>query len=235
MNRLSILAFLILAFVLFYWSTVATEKDSECTNFLLQELKSAAEAGVNEAQNKLAYHYEYGVCVSRDFKEAAKWYHRAADQDNTNAQKVLGFMYAGGMGVTQDTAQAVNWFRLAAEKGHPEAQLGLAIAYFKGNGIERDLKTAVQWFEKSAEQNFARSQFNLGNLYKTGQGVPQNKIKAYQWFGLAARNGYPKADKALEALESNMNPESIAAAKQLIADWQPLKNSPSWSNNSDLD
>ena len=87
-----ILAFLFLAFVLLPGCSDSTEGDTECNEFLFQELKSAAEAGVIEAQNTLGYHYEYGECVSRDFKEAAKWYRLAADQDNTNAQKVLGFM-----------------------------------------------------------------------------------------------------------------------------------------------
>ncbi|MCI0654999.1 MAG: sel1 repeat family protein [Methylococcaceae bacterium] len=199
----------------------ANQPDLDCSLIDIEQLESAAEQGLPEAQNELAQHFEKGECVSRDFDEAARWYQLAAEQGNVNAQKVLGFMYAGGMGVARDNALSLKWFRSAAEAGHPEAQLGLATAYFRGIGVEKDQQIAAEWFRKSAEQNFARSQYNLGNLYRNGLGVPQDLAEAYKWYGLSARNGYPKADKAMAELEQQLTPDLVNRARQSIAEWQP--------------
>ena len=61
-----------------------------------------------------------------DFKEAAKWYRKAAEQGHVSAQYNLGYMYHSGKGVTQDYGEAVKWYRKAAEQGEAEAQYSLA-------------------------------------------------------------------------------------------------------------
>jgi len=120
------------ALVLFGLGACSPGDEAACDADATRDLRNAAAVGNPQAQNDLAHMYEYGECVSRDFDEAAKWYHAAADQGHPKAQKVRGFMYAGGVGVPQDSAEAVKWFRKAAEQGHPEAQLGLGLAYFRG-------------------------------------------------------------------------------------------------------
>lgn len=50
--------------------------------------------------------YDYGRGVLQDFKMAAKWYRRSADQGNDLAQRRLGLLYERGDGVPQDHVQA---------------------------------------------------------------------------------------------------------------------------------
>jgi len=55
--------------------------------------------------------------VSRDDRQAVKWYRLAARQGNAKAQVNLAVMYAKGQGVPRDYVQAYMWFSLAAVQG----------------------------------------------------------------------------------------------------------------------
>ena len=56
----------------------------------------------------------FGRGVPKDYAEAVRWYHLAADQGAANAQGNLGIMYALGWGVPQDDDEAHMWPNLAA-------------------------------------------------------------------------------------------------------------------------
>jgi TPR repeat protein len=61
--------------------------------------------------------YENGLGVEQDFKEAVKWYQKAADQGHAKAQYNLGFMYGMGKGVEQNYVTAYAWASIAATNG----------------------------------------------------------------------------------------------------------------------
>jgi len=92
------------------------------------------------AQFNLAQMYETGEGVTQDDEEAAKWYRKAAEQENENAldnlvamcekgsvaaQFNLGGMYQDGMGVSQDDKIAAKWYQRAADQGHKAAKARL--------------------------------------------------------------------------------------------------------------
>ena len=58
-----------------------------------------AEQGDLNAQCWLAYMYDNGKGVTRNFKEAIRWYRMAAEQSDAWAQYGLGNMYDKGKGV----------------------------------------------------------------------------------------------------------------------------------------
>ena len=94
--------------------------------------------------------YEGGEGVTQDYKEAVKWYRKAAEQGHANVQLYLGTMYENGEGVDQDFKEAVKWYRKAAEQGHAEAQLYLGTMYEDGNGVTKDYVQAHKWFNTAA-------------------------------------------------------------------------------------
>jgi TPR repeat protein len=55
--------------------------------------------------------------------EAARWYHKAADQGYALAQFNLARLYHAGAGVPQDDAEAKRWLRKAADQGYEMAIL----------------------------------------------------------------------------------------------------------------
>jgi len=85
------------------------------------ETKAMAEKGVAPAQFNLGNMYSKGEGVEQDFKEAVKWYHKAAEQGEADAQNNLGIMYQQGEGVPADEATAYSWWNIAAANGDKAA------------------------------------------------------------------------------------------------------------------
>ena len=71
------------------------------------------------AQFLLGLMYDRGRGVPQDYKEAAKWYRKAAEQGDSLAQGELGWLYNVGKGVVQDDKEAAKWYAKAAEQGTP--------------------------------------------------------------------------------------------------------------------
>jgi hypothetical protein len=73
-----------------------------------------ANEGDPVAQTYVGEIYEKGLGVSPEYKLAAQWYGKAAEQNYARAQLNLGALYEKGLGVAKDKAQAVSWYRRAS-------------------------------------------------------------------------------------------------------------------------
>ncbi|MCH8947903.1 MAG: sel1 repeat family protein, partial [Acidobacteria bacterium] len=80
-------------------------------------------------QFRLGDRYFWGQGVPQDYKEAFKWWLRAAEHGHAQAQAQLGVLYANGQGVPQNYVEAAKWTRRAAEQAYPEAQYYLGVFY----------------------------------------------------------------------------------------------------------
>tara|TARA_B100000315_G_C14342024_1_gene480029 strand:+ start:332 stop:625 length:294 start_codon:yes stop_codon:yes gene_type:complete len=61
--------------------------------------------------------YGKGQGVSQDYKEAVRWYRKAAEQGLATAQSNLGLMYDRGTGVLNDNVRAHMWYNVAGANG----------------------------------------------------------------------------------------------------------------------
>ncbi len=156
-----------------------------------REWKTAAEAGVAEAQFDLGVLYAQGRGVSRDLTAATKWYRKAADQGNAAAEFALGQMYSLGWGVPRDEADALRWIQMANDPDSDGPPTDWAL--IEGYGVPRDQKQAAYWYELAANKGHAEAQYNLGRLYATGEGVHQDQEQALRWIRASASQGYPPA------------------------------------------
>src|SRR5438067_2217534 len=84
--------------------------------------KECAENGDAQAQYQLGRMYESGTVVRENYRQAVKWYLKAAEQNCAAAQYSLGRMYFAGESVRQDYRQARQYFRRAAAQGYSLAQ-----------------------------------------------------------------------------------------------------------------
>ncbi|MGR3174050.1 MAG: tetratricopeptide repeat protein [Candidatus Scalindua sp.] len=152
---------------------------------------------VTEQYTKGLNYYKQG-----NYKEAIKWYRKAAEQGHAEAQNSLGIMYIKEQGVEQDYKEAVKWCRKAAKQEYLQAQYNLGIMYSKGLGTEQNYNKAVKWYRKAAERGYAQSQTILGLMYSKGQGVEQDYKEAVKWYRKAAKQGYVKAQFNLGVMYS---------------------------------
>jgi len=106
--------------------------------------------------------------LTADYKLAAEWYRKAAEQNCIPAEILLADLYRDGRGVTRDPAQAAQWYRKAADQGDVGAQGTLGLLYAMGNGVPRSDVEAYYWLALAAsapspkQQQFTANRQNIG-------------------------------------------------------------------------
>ena len=85
-------------------------------------IKRLAKGGDKSAQDNIGVMYSIGDGVPQDYKEAVKWFTKAAEQGDADAQKNLGVMFDNGEGVPKDLVQAYAWYNVANAYGQEKAK-----------------------------------------------------------------------------------------------------------------
>lgn len=93
---------------------------------LFNEIKGKAHSGDAESQLYYGVLFANGDGVEQDYREAAKWYQKAAEQGNARAQRNLALLYDCGVGVERDYAVALEWYLKAAKQNDAAAHIGIS-------------------------------------------------------------------------------------------------------------
>jgi len=184
----------------------------------ISKLRREAEAGIADAQAELGRCYARGLGVEQDYREAARWYHLAAEQKHPAALTALGELCEAGRGVERDYTEAAKFYLAAADLGYAPAQYNIATLYGVGKGVAMDLAAALKWYRAAAEQGDPLAQYNLGMRYFEGRGVSTDLAEAYVWLSLAAKQE-PDAAMALTRLKPQLNHEQTAVAQRRVAEF----------------
>src|SRR5215471_1918743 len=147
-----VLAALVVAGLLALHKIPVPEPSAPLSAQEISTITAQAEAGAAVAQRRLGAAYSKGDGVKQDYKQAAKWYERAATQGDPEAQDALGDLYDAGQGVPHDQAKGAEWYRKAAEQGVAGAQDNLAGMYAVGKTAPLDNAQAVRWYLEAAKQ-----------------------------------------------------------------------------------
>ena len=157
--------------------------------------------------------------MTKDAIEAAKWWRKAAEQQNALAQHKLAQCYYKGAGVAKDTVEAVNWWKKSAENGNMNAQVWLGFCLFNGEGVAKDDAEAAKWYRKAAQQGSVAAMINLGMLYRDGAGVVKDEVEAYAYLNIAGI--YEESARTMrERLEKLMPPEARMRGQQRTKELQ---------------
>ncbi len=176
-------------------------------------LTPLAEQGNKEAQDLLGASYEEG---KGDFAEAARWYKKAADQEQPDALTRLGELCEDGDGVPQDTQKAMDYFAHAARLGNDNAQTDLGEIYAN---VLNDNAQAARYFAMAADAGNPQAQYHLGLLLLGEEGVTRDVTRAWMYLSLAATD-IEDAAESRDVLEMEMAPQDVAHARGLLADWK---------------
>lgn len=182
------------------------------------------EQGRIEAMSLLGNLYEYGVGVSKDYREALNWYRDAYQAqpstpngdlstfnqlDNlrkriTDINRPVKIVEANEAELAQltqaETLAKAGDFAGACKIWKPLAEKGIARAQYEfAMGLDCGLadQASVEMVEKAARQNFVPAQVELAYFYQNGVGVPADWHLASMWLEKAAKNGDAKADYQL--------------------------------------
>jgi hypothetical protein len=152
----------------------------------MQLFRTAAKAGLPDAQFAVGLCYDKGEGVPQSFAQAIYWYQKAADQGSASALTNLGVLYATGLGAAKDPSRAFQLFSAAAESGSPRALTNLAYLYYTGEGVARDRVTAYSWFEIRFEisatygEPVDHARVNLASKLTSAE-IEQARQRARQW------------------------------------------------------
>ena len=143
-----------------------------------EKLKMQAEGGNAPAQFKLGIMYFNGQETKQNYKEALKWFHRAAEQELPEAQYNTGLMYYYGKGVWQNFPEALKWFGKSAKQNDAKAQYQLGVMYSLGEGAPRDYRKAYAWLSLAYSNGFEPAKNNILLLDKVMTASEMEKAAA---------------------------------------------------------
>lgn len=181
---------------------VPPDHSSKTASELWGSLQRLAKTGYVEAQFEIATLYVEGLGIPQNYKQAAFWFSKAADQGHVKSSQILGDLYATGYGVPRDYQKAAIRYKVAADRGDMLAQYSLALLHEKSLISQAEGEKAFYYYKLAAEQGYAEAQTNLGVLYQEGEVVPQDYKKAQQWYIRAATQNYSRAQNNLGTLYS---------------------------------
>ncbi|MEO4053325.1 tetratricopeptide repeat protein [Solibacillus sp. CAU 1738] len=115
----------------------------------ISELTTLSNDGDSKAQGVLAYYYQEGIKVNKDYEKSLEWYLISAENGNTTSMVNIAYLYSNGIGVKQDHEKAFKWNLKAAENGDSSGMFNVSKKYEFGLGVEKNLKKASYWLEKS--------------------------------------------------------------------------------------
>jgi TPR repeat protein len=124
---------------------------------IVASIRKEAEAGGYEApyaMQKLGVIYRNGYGVTKDLKEAFKWFLKSAELGNSSsAMTDVGKCYRYGEGTPKDPQQAVMWFQKATQNEMPdyEAMYQLGTCYQKGEGVLVNTNEAAKWLRLASD------------------------------------------------------------------------------------
>lgn len=168
----------------------------------IQALTAAANAGDIAAQLKLAYCFRdgEGEGVKKDYAEAMRWAHLAADAGSADAMDFVGWMFFQGDGVRQNATIAFGYFKAAASES-PQAAFNLGQCYFAAQGVEQNIPKALAAWESAAERGHERAASTASMVYYSGEGVPPNPAAARRLAERAAERNDPNGLVVLGEIE----------------------------------
>lgn len=132
-----------------YMDITSKENQYEGERLLL----SAAEQGYVDAMEELGNLYFYGWSDVQNYREAEKWFLKAASKGKGYSALMLARIYSGGMsiGLPADYQKAYRWANMAVQKGLAEGNYYLGLLYYNGNVVPKDRAKALSLFKKAGD------------------------------------------------------------------------------------
>ena len=152
---------------------------------------------VQRAENALGEIYEQGLGVKQNYKEAAKWYRRAA-------RKFFLLDYC--------TPRNTYYRSCRAYSNYPEAQYKLGLMYANGYGVPEDSLLAHMWWSiASTNEELRYHQFCINAGMRTG---------CDGYYSLGEIKGIKDAMEGIKILEKKMTPQQIEEAETMAMKWK---------------
>ena len=152
---------------------VPIEKIELVERYLLE----LAENGDNHAMVSLGSMYYEGRGVRQSYKQAVKWYEKAAEKLDPQGLCYLGYCYYYGRDIDIDYEKAYACFSQAAFLEDSNGMFKLGDMFYFGRYVEEDKEAAFYWYSaaddvyEKTEYERASIEYRIGKCYLYGEGV----------------------------------------------------------------
>lgn len=118
--------------------------------------------------------------INEDYRQAAEWYKKAADQGNSAGMIHLAELYRNGKGLPRDMEASVDLYRKAAELNNTSAQGALGVLYCFGQGVRQNYVEAYFWYELAASVPGPDQERFLANRQIAGTHITAEDLDAIE-------------------------------------------------------
>ena len=164
------------------------------------DIVTKASRGDAGAQLALGIRFRDADGVKRDYAEAMRWGHLAADRGHADAMDFVGWMFFGGIGVPQNPALAFGYFKAAAVDS-AQGAYNLGLCYFGAQGTEQDIPKALAAWKSAAARGHGRAASSAAMAYLSGEGIAPDAGEARQMAERAAQLNDPSGLVVLGELQ----------------------------------
>jgi TPR repeat protein len=134
------------------------------------------------AQHNVADMYVAGQGVSKNNKEAVKWYKAAAENGLSRSARLLGSSYQFGYFTEINDKDSFAWYLKAAQLGDPVVQEWVGNMYEDGIGTQQSYEKALYWYMQSAYKDNIEGMWSLASILATAPDANlRNGKKAVYW------------------------------------------------------
>jgi len=177
--------------------TSSSHAEKETTT---EGLKAKAARGDIAAQLSVAFRYRGGKGVKRDYSEAMRWGHPAADQGDAAAMDFVGWMFFEGLGVKHNPTIAAGYFKAAAGES-ATAAWNWGQCCFGAQGVDQDIPKALEVWKQAAAMGHGRAASTAAMVYLAGEGIAPDMAEARKLAERAAELNDPSGLVVLGEIE----------------------------------
>jgi len=177
--------------------TSSSHAEKETTT---EGLKAKAARGDIAAQLSVAFRYRDGKGVKRDYSEAMRWGHPAADQGDAAAMDFVGWMFFEGLGVKHNPTIAAGYFKAAAGES-ATAAWNWGQCCFGAQGVDQDIPKALEVWKQAAAMGHGRAASTAAMVYLAGEGIAPDMAEARKLAERAAELNDPSGLVVLGEIE----------------------------------
>lgn len=158
-------------------------------------LLAKANAGDTAAQVAVGECYSDGKGVTRDYKQAAEWFQKAAEKNDVGAEMRLAALYRdGSKNFPRDMQQAASWYRKAADLGDATAQGTLGTLYSMGQGVPQSYVEAYYWLDLAAAVKGPKQAQYAANRQMIGEHITADELANVQDRETKWKAAHPRTD-----------------------------------------
>ena len=195
------------------------DQEEDLTEEDLRRIAEKYENGPPGAQFEIGTMYDL---YFKNYKEAVKWYKKAAEKGHAAAQNNLGNIYLK----ENNYQESLKWYRQAASND-VKLKYNLGLMYLHGKGVQTNIKKGLRLVILAAQADGTMAQYKFGSIMNENKRYED----AYYWLNLVHKKSKDlKQNKVnidslstrLDELEDLIDHKKINELQKLTGDgWKP--------------